>query len=517
MKSITVTKLGRTLRYARASLDAWRMHNGRDELVRQRAGRHLRDRLGRLRGLPQKVGQMLSMTSDTEQADLFIPLGSAAPALDFADLTPHLELAWGKQPNEICQEINPEGLAASLGQVHQARLHDGRQVAVKIQYPGMSEALDTDLSALGWIARPVGNLRDGFDMTDYQNALRESLKEELDYEAEAANQKDMARAAADSKLDLVVPTVIDELSTDKVLTSTWEEGGTHLHTRTWEAPERGLLGRRMVSQFLTMIFDHGLMHADPHPGNYRFRLGADGPQVVLYDYGCVHRMTERERMVLLRLITEASNSSSKADPFPLLVELGFDADLLKPLRHKLPALCRILFEPFSKGGKFDMDSWNLSERVSDVLGDDRMNFRIAGPAKLMFFLRAFHGLRFHLAELGEPVSWSIPMRELQLRHGPAMAALEFSEPASKDSSYSGLATSLCIQVSEHGETKARITLPATAVERLESFVDEDLQAKIDAREIDLDAIVSRVRAQQFAPQSIFSLEDGDKHIVIWLE
>lgn len=517
MKSLTISKLGRTLRYARASLDAWRMHNGRDELVRQRAGRHLRDRLGRLRGLPQKVGQMLSMTSNAEQVDTFIPLGSAAPALDLAELKPHLELAWGKQHEEICQEINPEGLAASLGQVHQARLHDGRQVAVKIQYPGMSEALDSDLSALGWIARPVGNLRDGFDLADYQNALRASLEEELDYEAEARNQKDMARAAAASKLDLVVPQVVDELSSAKVLTTIWEDGVGHLNTRTWEAADRALLGRRMVSQFLTMIFDHGLMHADPHPGNYRFRLTDTGPEVVLYDYGCVHRMSERERMVLLRLITEASDRDSQADPFPLLVELGFDAQLLSPLRHKLPALCRILFEPFSKGGKFDLESWNLSERVSDVLGDDRLNFRIAGPAKLMFFLRAFHGLRFHLGELGEAAPWAMPLQEIQARHGAAMAALELSEPASADSSYSGLATSLCIQVSENGETKARITLPASAVERLGSFVDEDLQAKIDARGIDLVEIVRRVRSQQFAPQPIFSLEDEDKHFVIWLE
>ncbi|MFT5285349.1 MAG: hypothetical protein ACI8TQ_001512 [Planctomycetota bacterium] len=517
MTFTSFSKMARALSYTTAGLAAWRMKHSSSQVVTQRSARHLTERLGKLRGLPQKVGQLLSMSSDLQQAETFAPLTDAAQPLPLESVLPLLEEAWGQPPFEICQSIDEHGHAASLGQVHRAVLLDGRVVAIKVQYPGMQSALETDLTALGWIAAPIGNLKAGFDLAAYQKAMQASLQEELDYFAEARNQTEFETAAAGVLPHLIVPQVVESLSTDRVLTTIWEPGEATSSASEWADEERAQLAQCLLNQFLRMLFEDGLMHADPHSGNYRFRRSPSGPKVVLYDYGCVHRFTEPERMTLLRLIAEGANSNSSNDPFPLFVALGFDAALLRPLRAKLPAVARILFQPFGTRGRFDLANWRLSERVEDVLGDDRLNFRIAGPANMLFFLRAFHGLIYHLRELGQPVSWSNPLQKLVKRHSDAMAAVVLSEPSDLTTSYAGLATKLCICVKENGAVKAKVSLPAITVERLDDFIDDEVRKKIQERSIDVQQLIRKVRRQQYAPQSIFELDEQSKNFSVWLE
>ena len=101
---------------------------------------------------------------------------------------------WNCDPETVFSEIEPHGRAASLGQVHRATLRDGRTVAIKVQYPGIRQAVEADLKMLGWLSKPVGDLRRGFDLTDYRGAIRDSLDEELDYVREAEHQRRYAEA-----------------------------------------------------------------------------------------------------------------------------------------------------------------------------------------------------------------------------------------------------------------------------------------------------------------------------------
>ena len=128
-----------------------------------------------------------------------------------------------------------------------------------------------------------------------------------------------------------------------------------------------------------------------------------GPRLLLYDFGCVYQPSDDERLALLRLI-RATISGSES-PYPLFLKLGFNAEYLEPLADKLPALCRVLFDPLVAEYAYDMADWRLDERVADILGDDRWNFRIAGPPALVFLLRTFHGLTHYLSGLGTPVRW----------------------------------------------------------------------------------------------------------------
>lgn len=507
------SKIVRTARYLRAGLAAKGLKSPNGS-TRAKAARHLEQRLGKLRGLPQKVGQILSMSSDSEMQAALAPLRAGATGCQLDEILGSIESAWGQDPYSVCATLESEGLSASLGQVHRAMLKDGREVAIKVRYPGIRAAVRNDLKALGWLSIPVGNLRNGFDLEGYQEAIALSLEEELDYTAEAENQAAVAQAAAGT--NLIVPVVVPELSSESVLTTMWEGGESLEDVRAWSAKEKKELENNLVRHFLELTFDHGLVHADPHPGNYAFRRSATGIKIVLYDYGCLHRPTENERLCLLRLMRDAIERDQAGDPYPLFVELGFDADLLRPLRHKLAALCTVLFEPFAAPSTYDISKWNRGERVAGILGEDRLNFRAAGSPRLLFFLRAFEGLCFYLRELGEPAFWSRPFRELVARQKDALDAVAPTEPVDPSATYGCLASSLVIHVTEHGKSKAQITLPAGAVERLGDFIDEDLEAKIKARGIQVESLIERVRANHYAPQPIFSLQEGERNIEIKL-
>lgn len=510
---IATSKISRAASLTGAGLNGLTLRRSTDQTVRRNAELHISQRLGRLRGLPQKMGQILSMSEDGETASAFEPLTGSAEPVALEQLLPVLEQTWGRDVYDVCREIEPRGLAASLGQVHRATLHDGRVVAIKIQYPGMERAVTADLDLLGWISKPVGGLQRGFDQAAYRETLRQSLDEELDYELEAQQQQIYAEESGG--LGIVVPEVVTELSGKLVLTTLWQDGETLAETLNWAPERRARLARALAKHFFVMLFERGRLHADPHAGNYRFRDTAGEPEVVLYDYGCMRQVPRRERLALMRLIHETHNNPN-GDPFPLFVAMGFDADTLSPLRHKLPALCRVLFAPFAAPATFDLGSWDRSARISDILGDDRWNFRISGPARLIFLMRAFHGLTYYLHALGEPINWSLPFEALVEAHSPALAQLELSAPTDQRSNFSTLAQHLCIRVTDQDTVKAKISLPASAVERLDELLDEDVRQRIQARDISLADLVVQARVNQYVPQELFRLEEQDKVFEVWL-
>jgi predicted unusual protein kinase regulating ubiquinone biosynthesis (AarF/ABC1/UbiB family) len=261
--------------------------------VQQRTAEHLFKVLGQLKGGAMKMGQALSVFEAALPEDLAGPyraaltkLQEAAPALPAA--TVHRVLAeelgprWRQRFREF--EDTPTA-AASIGQVHRAVWRDGRDVAVKIQYPGAGDALLSDLSQLGRLASLFRVIQPGLEIKPLVSELRNRVTEELDYELEAASQKAFAKAYADDDA-VVVPKVV--ASSGRIIVTEWLGGTPLAHIISHgSSAERDLAGLRLATLHFSAPVRAGLLHADPHPGN--FRLLGDGRLGVL-DFGAVAHM-----------------------------------------------------------------------------------------------------------------------------------------------------------------------------------------------------------------------------------
>lgn len=514
---MVVSTLKRMTRYAAMARDAHKLRSTDQEHVRQLVRSHLVTRMGRMRGLPQKLGQMLSFSKqgNEEAAAQFAVLQEQAEPLPMKVVRPVIEAAWECELESVLSDIDPAAHAASLGQVHRATTHDGQMVAVKVQYPGIREAILDDLKMLGWLSIPVGNLRRGFDLSAYQETILQDVEQELDYRQEAAGQRAFAEWSTTEPF-LATPRVIDELSTENVLVSEWQEGD-HWNTvcETWDKKEKRDLANGMLRFFLDGLFHKGMMQADWHPGNFRFRRTGGHVQLLAYDFGSVFRPSTDERLGLARLIRATIDRSES--PWPLFLKLGFQPEYLEPLASKLPSLCRVLFEPFCSENPYDIANWRLSERVSDILGADRWNFRIAGSARLVFLLRAFHGLAYYLEGLGTPIFWQRPFDACTKTLTGEMADLALPSIDSSECDFGSMAKNLKIRVREQGQTKVQLTLYASSIDNLDALLNDDVKQQIDQQGIDLKQIVADVRSRGYAPASLFCLADGDKQIDVWLE
>ncbi len=498
--------------YAGMAGDAFRLRTANSDEAARMARQRLVDRMGAMRGLPQKLGQMLSF-SNHDAADDFAALQQQAEPLPIEQVLPILESAWRRPSGEILQHIDENALAASLGQVHHARLQDGRQVAIKVQYPGIREAIATDLKMLGWLSAPVGNLRRGFDLQGYRETMLQDLERELDYRAEARNQ-----AAFRSWADpfVVTPGVVEELSNDHVLVSEWRTGDDWQTVVTdWTATEKEQLAQKLTHWFVSTLFERGLMHADLHPGNVRFLRAEGRVRILLYDFGCVYRPSETERLGLMRLIRATIYGNEPV--WPLFLQLGFDEEHLEPISGKLPELAKLLFEPFLKHDAFDSNRWRLSERMHVLLGDDRWNLRLAGPPALVFLLRSFHGLLYYLRGLDAKTQWRRSFEACLNASKTAINNLQLPNSRSDAGCPSPPASHLKIRVTENGNLKVQLTCVPHAIDDLDTLLDHDLKARIASQNIDLDAKVLAVRQRGYTPGPVFQMTEGAKKIRVWME
>ena len=261
--------------------------------IQQRTAEQIFRVLGELKGGAMKLGQALSIFEAALPPEIASPyratltkLQEAAPPLPTRTVHQVLTRELGEDWRDLFAEFSDTpAAAASIGQVHEAVWHDGRRVAVKIQYPGAGRALIGDFNQLSRAGRLFGMLMPGLDVKPLLDELKDRISEELDYELEAMSQQMFADAYAGDP-DIYVPSVV--MSTKQVLVSDWMDGTPLSRIITDGSKEdRDRAGILLVRFLFSGPSRAGLLHADPHPGN--FRLLDDGRLGVL-DFGAVDRL-----------------------------------------------------------------------------------------------------------------------------------------------------------------------------------------------------------------------------------
>ncbi|CAL9534959.1 protein kinase UbiB [Streptomyces sp. enrichment culture] len=265
--------------------------------IQQRTADQLFRTLGELKGGAMKLGQALSVFESALPEDFAGPyraaltkLQEAAPPLPAQTVHQVLAERLGPDWRESFREFEDvPAAAASIGQVHRAVWHDGREVAVKVQYPGAGEALLSDLRQLGRFAGLLGPLVPGMDLKPLIQEMQERVAEELDYGLEAEAQRMHAEAFEDDP-DVVVPRVVHQ--GEQVLVTEWLEG-TPLSEVISDGSreERDRAGQLLARFLFTGPARTGLLHADPHPGNFRLIKGEEGRlRLGVLDFGTVDRL-----------------------------------------------------------------------------------------------------------------------------------------------------------------------------------------------------------------------------------
>ena len=269
--------------------------------VQQRTADQLFRVLGELKGGAMKLGQALSVFESALPEEVAGPyraaltkLQEAAPPMPARTVNAVLEERLGEDWRELFLEFDETpSAAASIGQVHRAVWHDGRDVAVKLQYPGAGEALLSDLAQLSRFARLLSPLVPGMDIKPLIKELRDRVSEELDYELEARSQQEHA-AEFENDPDVVVPGVVHQ--SDQVLVTEWIEGiplSEVIADGTQEQRDRA--GQLLARFLFSGPARTGLLHADPHPGNFRLLPAADTDEegqwrLGVLDFGTVDRL-----------------------------------------------------------------------------------------------------------------------------------------------------------------------------------------------------------------------------------
>lgn len=258
--------------------------------------------LGNMKGAMMKIGQMASYldtglpdTVRQTMASLQHDAPPMAPELAARQVIDEL----GAHPDRLFLEWDPVPIAsASIGQVHRAITAGGRAVAVKVQYPGVADAVAADLGNAGWIFGGLAAMFPSVDPEPIVAEISDRLVEELDYGIEAANQRMFHHYFAGHPF-ISVPGVVDDLSTTQVLTTDLATGARFSDVIGWSQAERNLAAETLFRFSFGAIYRLHAFNGDPHPGNYLFNPGG---QVTFLDFGLVKRFTEAETQLFADMI-----------------------------------------------------------------------------------------------------------------------------------------------------------------------------------------------------------------------
>ena len=260
------------------------------ELQHQRGATRVLDAAATLGGTLIKAAQFASTRPDllpTAYTETLSSLQDRVPPQPWSVMEPAISRELGRPIHEVFDEIEPEPIAAaSIAQVHRARLKSGREVAVKVQYPHVAGLIEADLSALERTFAVLASVEPGVRLQPIADYLHWTLPLELDFGREATAIENL-RAALDDRDDVVVPEVVEELKSERLLVMELMEG---VRITDRDALQKADIEPRKVAKLLNdlyadQLFARNVLHADPHPGNILVQPGQDGPRLVLLDHG----------------------------------------------------------------------------------------------------------------------------------------------------------------------------------------------------------------------------------------
>jgi len=353
------------------------------------------DQLSRLRGAAMKLGQLLSMDDGDfvppEFAEPLSRLRSSAHEMPPRQLRGVLARDWGRDWLSRFEQFDVRPIAAaSIGQVHRAVTRDGRKLALKVQYPGVRESIDSDIDNLASIIRVAGVLPKEVNIAPLLEEAKKQLGEEADYERESARVKRFQALLKGSE-DFVVPDVHDDFTTRNILAMSYAPGAPIDALTALPQAERDRIATALIDLALRELFEFRLMQTDPNFANF-FR-DEDTGKIILLDFGAA-RDIEPALAEGYRALLAAAIRGDWADAHAAALRMGLiDDDTPARLETLLRETYDIAMEPMRHKGPYDFSASDLAARLRDnVVALRTSGFSQPPPPAAMFIHRKLGGL-----------------------------------------------------------------------------------------------------------------------------
>lgn len=377
------------------------------EIDRDQHAAHLRALLGGLKGPLMKVGQFLATVPGAlpkEYADELMELQANAPAMGWAFVRRRMANELGDNWRSLFLEFAQEAAAAaSLGQVHKAVTADHRVVACKLQYPDMENAIMADLNQLNAIFSFYETWNKAIQTDNIRQEIAERLEEELDYQREAENLRLYGQIFAHHPR-IQVPEIVPELSTKRLLTMSWLEGKSLLTYLEAPQSKRDDIGQLLFKAWYHPFYHYGIIHGDPHPGNYQATEAGD---LNLLDLGCIRHFSGKFIKGVIDLY-HALQKNDRDQAVHAYESWGFQ-NLSNEAIEIVTHWARLLYEPLLDDSvrliQNDLDGlagWETATKVHEELN------RIGGirpPREFVFMDRAAVGIGSVLMRLQTRQNW----------------------------------------------------------------------------------------------------------------
>lgn len=362
------------------------------------------DRLSHLRGAAMKLGQMISMDAGDmlppELAEIMARLRQNAYRMPPKQLQQVLEQHWGKDWRKRFQRFGATPIAAaSIGQVHRATTRDGRDLAIKVQYPGVRESIDADVDNVATLLRISNLLPRELDIAPLLAEAKNQLREEADYIREGKYLTLFGELLTDSP-EYVIPELDDEFTTDQVLSMSYVEGNAIEALVDASQDVRDEAMHLLFKLVLREIFEFGVIQSDPNFANYRYQ--PETGKLVLLDFGATRSVAPNAADGYRRLIIATLNDDRDAVRREALAA-GFVGDgAINRHRARIDSMIDIIVRELNRPGLFDFSDRRfvgaLSEQGMDV-ASDKAAWHIP-PTDLLFVQRKISGMALLAARLG---------------------------------------------------------------------------------------------------------------------
>ena len=381
----------------------------------------LTERLSHLRGAAMKMGQMLSMDAGDalppELSDILAKLRDNADFMPPRQLDRVLAEEWGNDWRKKFRRFEPRPIAAaSIGQVHRALTRDGRTLAIKVQYPGVAQSIDSDVDNVATLLRVTGLLPKELDIAPLLAAAKEQLHEEADYRREGRMMQRYGELLAGHDA-FVVPTLDEELTRDRILAMSYEEGRPVEQLGDQPQDVRDSVFAEVIELVARELFEWGLMQTDPNFANYRYRE-ADR-KIVLLDFGAtreVDRQVQHSYRNLLRAGLDRDHAGVR--------QAAIDAQFMSPAvveKHgeAIDRMIDIILGEMAKDAPFDFGDRGFVPALRNegfAIAQDKAIWHIP-PAETLFVQRKVSGTALLGARIGAVVNIHAIVRDVLERTG----------------------------------------------------------------------------------------------------